>query len=237
MPEFRIEKIPSQKGKICIVTGSNTGLGYEAAKVLAGKEMKVILACRDKGKAGEARKRILMEHPGSVIEIMLVDLSSLSSVRSFVLSFLTHYTRLDLLINNAGIMMPPYSKTEDGFESQIGINFFSHFLLTGLLFNTIVNTPGSRIVTLASIAHKKAFLNFEDLNWEKNYRPLQAYRQSKLACLIFAFELQRRIDKSRAQNSFRCSSSRDEPYRAGKAYTEMADVHRQASHCIGHTFS
>lgn len=196
MAEFNIEEIPSQKGRIAIVTGANTGIGFETAKVLAGKGIKVIMACRNREKAKAAKQSILRKYPAADAEIMIVDLSRLKSVRSFAKAFLMAYDQLDLLINNAGIMIPPYSKTEDGFESQMGINYFSHFLLTGLMFDTISNTGNSRIVTLASNAHKKGSINFENLNWEKEYSRLKAYNQSKLACLMFAYELQRRIEKA-----------------------------------------
>jgi len=196
MTSFIIEKIPSQKGRTAIVTGANTGLGYETALVLARKEMKVIMACKSLERAEKAKRRILSEVPEADLEIMIVDLSSLSSIRKFAKSFLLRYNQLDLLVNNAGIMIPPYSRTEDGFESQMGVNFFGHFLLTGLLFDAITKTPGSRIIALASNAHKKGNINFDDLHWEKNYSPMGAYRQSKLACLMFAYELQRRLENA-----------------------------------------
>jgi NAD(P)-dependent dehydrogenase (short-subunit alcohol dehydrogenase family) len=196
MTSFDLDKIPSQKGKIAIVTGANTGLGYETALVLAKKEMKVILACKSLERAEKAKHRILRKLPHANLEIMIIDLSSLSSVRRFAKSFLSRHSQLDLLINNAGILIPPYSRTENGFESQMGVNYFGHFLLTGLLFDVITKTPGSRIVSVASNAHIKGTINFDDLHWEKRYSPLAAYRQSKLACLMFAYELQRRLEKA-----------------------------------------
>ena len=194
MTSFNLKNIPSQKGRTAIVTGANTGLGFETALVLAKKEMKVIMACKSLKRAENAKRRILREEPEADLEIMIVDLRSLSSIRKFVKSFLPRYNQLDILVNNAGIMIPPYSKTEDGFESQMGVNYFGHFLLTGLLFDTLTKTPGSRIISLASNAHKKGYINFDNLNWEKNYSPMAAYRQSKLACLMFAYELQRRLE-------------------------------------------
>ncbi|MFT5884165.1 MAG: NAD(P)-dependent dehydrogenase (short-subunit alcohol dehydrogenase family) [Arcticibacterium sp.] len=192
---FDIEKIPSQKGRLAIITGANIGLGYETALALAKKEMSVILACRSLEKAEVAKQKILGEVPKAHLEIMQIDLSSLKSVRAFATSFLKKYKKLDLLINNAGVMIPPYSQTEDGFELQMGANYFGHFLLTGLLLDIIEKTPESRIVSLSSIAHKSGKINFDDLQSEKNYSKMEAYSQSKLACLMYAFELQKRLDK------------------------------------------
>jgi len=195
MTRFNLDLIPSQKGRVAIVTGANTGLGFETVLALAKTGMKVIMACRSKDKAEKAKQKILGKVPGADLETMLIDLSSLSSVSEFAINFLTVYNRLDLLINNAGIMIPPYSETVDGFESQMGANYFGHFLLTGLLFDTITKTSDSRIVSVSSIAHKNGNINFDDLNWEKRYSAREAYSQSKLACLMYAFELQRRLDK------------------------------------------
>jgi NAD(P)-dependent dehydrogenase (short-subunit alcohol dehydrogenase family) len=196
MELFNIDTIPSQKGRLAIVTGANTGLGFETSLALAGKEIKVIMACRNEERAEKAKEEILRKVPSAELEIMIINLSSLSSVRDFAKRFLMKYDHLDLLINNAGIMVPPYSKTEDGFESQMGANYFGHFLLTGLLMDVIKKTEGSRIISLSSIAHKNGKINFKDLHWEKEYSAMGAYRQSKLACLIFATELQRRFEKS-----------------------------------------
>lgn len=193
---FNLTEVPSREGMIAVITGANTGLGFETARALARTKMKVIMACRSEEKCKSARDVIKKEIPDAEIEIMVVDLSSLSAVREFARQFRQRYNRLDLLINNAGIMIPPYSKTEDGFESQMGVNFFSHFLLTGLLLDVMTATPGSRIVSLASNAHRKGFINFDDISWEKNYSPLVAYRQSKLACLVFSFELHRRLQSA-----------------------------------------
>ena len=195
MSNFNINQIPNQPEKVAIVTGANTGLGYETAKALARKEMKVIMACRDLKKANKAKDNILKDVPQAPLEVMKIDLSKLASVRQFADTFLAKYDRLDLLINNAGVMMPPYQKTEDGFELQMGANYFGHFLLTSLLIDTILKTPESRVVSLSSIAHKDATINFNDLQSESNYSKSEAYGQSKLACLLFAKELQRRLDR------------------------------------------
>jgi NAD(P)-dependent dehydrogenase (short-subunit alcohol dehydrogenase family) len=189
-------KYPHQEGRIFIVTGANTGLGYETALSLAKYGAKVIMACRNKSKADAAKAQIKAEVPNAELEVMLLDLSSLSAVRNFAKEYHAKYYRLDGLINNAGVMIPPYTKTEDGFELQFGANYLGHFLLTGLLIDTMVKTPGSRIVTLSSIAHKNGKINFDDLQSEKKYSPSAAYAQSKLACLMFTFELQRRLEKA-----------------------------------------
>ncbi|WP_425639010.1 oxidoreductase [Algoriphagus yeomjeoni] len=194
MKTFKLESIPSQKGKVAIVTGANIGLGYETALALAKKEITVILACRSLAKAQKAMHKMIKEVPDADLEIILIDLNSLKSVRDFAEEFGEKYSRLDFLIANAGIMMPPFQKTKDGFESQFGVNFLAHFLLVNRLFPILKNTVGSRVVMLSSLAHKNARINFSNLNAEKNYSNWKVYGQSKLACLIFAYELQRRID-------------------------------------------
>jgi NAD(P)-dependent dehydrogenase (short-subunit alcohol dehydrogenase family) len=198
---FNINDIPSQKGKIAVVTGSNTGLGFETALALAQKEAKVILACRNMTKAEGAKNKILKAVPNADIDILQIDLSKLSSVRDFATNYQAKYNQLDLLINNAGVMMPPYTETEDGFELQFGANHLGHFLMTGLLLDTIVKTPNSRIVALSSLAHKNGNINFDDLQSKKKYSALGAYGQSKLANIMFAFELQRRLEKAGHQNT------------------------------------
>lgn len=193
---FDINKVPSQKGKISIVTGANIGLGYETTVNLAKKGAKVIMACRSLAKAELAKNEILKLVPIADLEIMRLDLNSLQSVREFAKAYTEKYDKLDLLINNAGVMIPPFSKTKEGFESQMGVNYFSHFLLTNLLFPVLNKTAGARIVSLSSIAHKRGKIDFENLNAEKGYSKMDAYAQSKLACLMFSYELQRRLDKS-----------------------------------------
>lgn len=194
--ENNINNLPSQKGRIIIVTGSNTGLGYETALMLAEKGAKVVMACRNLTKANNAKAEIEKAVPNADLEVLQIDLSSLKSVRSFAKTYQAKFDRLDVLINNAGVMMPPYSKTEDGFELQLGANHLGHFLLTGLLIDTIVKTPNSRVVSLSSIAHQNGKINFDDLQSEQKYSASKAYGQSKLACLMYAFELQRRLEKA-----------------------------------------
>ncbi len=196
MSDFKLEKVPNQKGRIAIVTGANTGLGYETALGLAKKGIKIIMACRNLDKARAAKDKILKEVPETELEVLELDLAKLKSVRQFAKTFLAKHKQLDILINNAGVMIPPYQKTEDGFELQMGVNYFGHFLLTGLLIETITQTPGSRIVTLSSNAHQNAEINFDDLQSENDYSRMGAYGQSKLACLMFALELQRRLENN-----------------------------------------
>jgi NAD(P)-dependent dehydrogenase (short-subunit alcohol dehydrogenase family) len=198
MTHFDFEKIPSQKGRLAIVTGANIGLGFETALYLAQKEMQVILACRNAQKAEEAKQEIIRQVPKAQVICMSLDLSRLASVRAFAQQFQTNYSQLDLLINNAGIMMPPYQKTEDGFESQMGTNYWGHFLLTALLLPILEKTKASRIVTLSSVAHKWGDIYFDNLHFERNYVPQKAYGQSKLACLMFAYEMQRRLTKHKS---------------------------------------
>lgn len=196
MKEFNIINIPSKKGKTAIVTGANIGLGYETTLVLSQKHFHVIMACRNMKKAQLAKENIIKINPSASLEIMILDLNSLESVREFADTFNANHNKLDLLINNAGIMIPPFGKTEDGFESQMGVNYFSHFLLTGLLLPIMENTNDARIISLSSIAHKNAKINFDNLNSEKSYKKMEAYGQSKLACLMFAYELDRKLKKS-----------------------------------------
>ncbi|KAA3633573.1 MAG: SDR family NAD(P)-dependent oxidoreductase [Bacteroidetes bacterium] len=196
MESFNLEKIPNQKGRIAIVTGANVGVGYETAIGLAKKQSKVIMACRNQQKAEKAKAAILDKVPDADLEIEILDLGNLDSVKNFASKFIEKYDRLDLLINNAGIMIPPFSKTEDGFESQMGVNYFGHFALTGKLMPHLENTENSRVVTLSSIAHRNAVIDFDNINSEQSYSKFAAYGQSKVACLMFAYELQRRLEKA-----------------------------------------
>ena len=193
MNEFQHSETTRNEQPIAIVTGANAGLGFETTKALAAKDFRVIMACRDLEKAKKARKQILNCHGNAKLEIQELDLSSLKSVRSFASEFKSENEKLDLLINNAGVMMPPYHRTEDDFELQLGVNYLSHFLLTGLLKEELTTSKNSRIVTLSSIAHKNAEIDFNDLQSENSYSKFKAYGQSKLACLIFSLELERRL--------------------------------------------
>ena len=191
--DFNLEQVPSQAGRIAIVTGANTGLGFETTVGLAGKGMQVVMACRNLEKAEKARADILEQIPDADLQVMQLDLGKLSSVRSFAEEFRKKCEKLDLLINNAGVAVPPYAATDDGFESQFGVNHLAHFLLTKLLIDMIPDSAESRVVSLSSLAHKKGRINFDDLQSQNKYSRAHAYAQSKLACLMFADELQRRL--------------------------------------------
>ncbi len=190
------ENIPDLTGKVIIVTGGNSGLGYESVKAFAEKGAEVILASRSVEK-GELAKKEIGEVKGN-ISVLKLDLMDFSSIKSFALKFKEKYKRLDVLLNNAGIMTTPYFLTKDGLEAQMGTNHFGHFALTGLLFGLIKNTPGSRIVNVSSMAHKQGKMDFNNLLFEngKGYSPIKSYGRSKLANLLFTYELQRRMEAS-----------------------------------------
>lgn len=186
--------ISSQQGRVVIVTGSSSGIGFETARVLASKEATVIIAVRNLQKGNNAAAKIKTEFPEAQAVVMELDLANLASVHKFAEDFKAKYDKLDLLINNAGVMVPPYSKTSDGFELQFGTNHIGHFALTGLLIDLIQKTANSRIVNVSSGAHKAGKINFDDLAWEKRkYVSWSAYGDSKIANLYFTYELRRRI--------------------------------------------
>ena len=194
------DNIPNQAGKRILITGANSGIGLAAAKALAAKGAHVILACRNEAKALKAMAFIRKRHPRASLQFLALDLASLASVQEMADEFLAQYAGLDGLINNAGVMWLPQGTTVDGFESQIGINHFGHFALTGRLLPALLKQPGSRIVTVSSIAHRSGNLNFDDLFFERRaYGKHKAYGQSKLANLVFARELDRRLNKVGAQ--------------------------------------
>ena len=188
--------MPDLTGKVIIVTGANSGIGYEAAKEFARKGAQTILACRSMDKAQAALAELQAEVPQAKAEIMELDLASLASVRQFAEAFKAKYDQLDVLVNNAGIMMVPYGRTEDGFERQLGTNHLGHFALTGLLFDLLASTPGARVVNVSSGGHRFGEMDFDNLMFEEGegYSPMGAYGRSKLANLLFTYELQRRFE-------------------------------------------
>jgi len=190
--------IPDLTGKVMIVTGANSGIGFDSAKEFARKGAQVILASRSMEKAEAALKLIQDEIPNAQAEIIQLDLASMTSIKEFVEAFKARYQRLDVLLNNAGIMMVPYGKTEDGFERQLGTNHLGHFALTGLLLDLVLSTPNSRIVNVSSNGHRAGNMNFDNLMYEggKDYSPFASYARSKLANILFTYELQRRLESS-----------------------------------------
>lgn len=179
--------------KTVIITGANSGLGLETAKHFARLGERVILAVRDLEKGQAAEQEIREESPEATIEVMQLDLSDLESVRTFAETFISSFDSLDLLINNAGVMTPPYAKTKDGFELQFGSNHLGHFALTGLLLPLLLRTENSRVVTLSSLAHRNSAIHFDNLGGSKGYKAMKFYGQSKLANLMFATELDKRL--------------------------------------------
>jgi NAD(P)-dependent dehydrogenase (short-subunit alcohol dehydrogenase family) len=186
--------VPDQSGRIAVVTGANTGIGYHAAAVLAHRGAHVVLAVRNLEKGNAALARIVAAHSKADVTLQELDLSSLDSVRAAAKALRSAYPRIDLLINNAGVMYTPKQVTADGFEMQFGTNHLGHFALTGLLLDNLLPVRGSRVVTVSSNAHKfRAAIHFDDLHWERRYDRIAAYGQSKLANLLFTYELQRRL--------------------------------------------
>lgn len=194
--------IPSQASKRIVITGANSGIGFLAAKVLAGKNAEVILAVRNEELGNAAAESIRREHPQAKLSVMKLDLSSFASVRQFAELFLQKYDHLSVLINNAGIMAIPHYKTEDGFEMQFGTNHLGHFALTGRLLIALKNSPGARVVTTSSSYHMQGKIDFSEIEGSKGYKETKvynsmgAYKQSKLANLLFARELQRRFESA-----------------------------------------
>ena len=189
-------EIPDLTGKVIVVTGANSGIGYEAAKEFARNGAQTILACRSMDKARKALNQIRADIPGARAEIMHLDLASLASVHRFSDEFKVKYARLDVLVNNAGIMWAPYGLTEDGFENHFGTNHLGHFALTGLLIDLLLETPGSRVVNVSSTGHRTGNMDFDNLMYENGngYHRQRVYGRSKLANLLFTYELERRYE-------------------------------------------
>jgi NAD(P)-dependent dehydrogenase (short-subunit alcohol dehydrogenase family) len=196
MEKWTLKHMDDLKEKVILVTGGNSGLGYESVKAFAGRGAKVVLASRNLEKGEVAKKQILESYPDGMVDILELDLMDMASIRSFVKEFSSRYDRLDVLLNNAGIMMTPYFKTKDGFEGQMGTNHLGHFALTGLLLGLIKSTPGSRVVNVSSNGHRFGTMDFNNLLFEdgKEYTPMKAYGRSKLANLLFTYELQRHFE-------------------------------------------
>lgn len=188
------DNIKDLTDKVIIVTGANTGLGFEASKIFASKGAFVIMACRNIEKAEDARNRIMIAHKDAKLVIMKLDLSSLNSIKEFVKSYKIRFNKLDILLNNAGVMAIPYSKTDDGFEMQNGINHLGHFALTAQLFDLLKKTKDSRIVNISSGAHKSGKIDFDNYMYENGgYSKFKSYSRSKISNLFFTYELDRRI--------------------------------------------
>ena len=183
--------IPDQSGRVAVVTGANSGIGYVTARELARRGARVVLACRSEARGAEAADRLAAEVPGARAEMIRLDLADLASVREFADAF--SHDRLDLLVNNAGVMALPYATTADGFETQFGVNHLGHFALTGRLLPTLLGTPGARVVTVSSPVHALSNIDINDLNSERRYRRWTAYPRSKTANLLFTHELARRL--------------------------------------------
>lgn len=192
-------EVPPQDGRVAVVTGANSGLGLETARVLAGRGAQVVLACRNPEKARAAQDEIAhsASRPDAVVT-MLLDLASLASVRAFAAALRERFPTLHLLVNNAGVMAIPRARTADGFEMQLGTNHLGHFALTGLLLERLLAAPDARIVNVSSSMHRVGRIAFDDLQGERRYGPWRAYGQSKLANLLFTFELQRRLARAGA---------------------------------------
>lgn len=186
--------IPEQNYRVAVVTGANSGLGFETARILAVRGASVVLAVRDVDKGKQAAARIAQNAPDAELSIQQLDLTSLESVRDAAVELRARHPKIDLLINNAGVMYPPRGTTRDGFELQFGTNHLGHFALTGLVLDLLLPVPGSRVVTVSSMGHRiRAGIHFDDLQWERSYDRVAAYGQSKLANLMFTYELQRRL--------------------------------------------
>lgn len=194
MKKWNTNNIPDQTGRVLIITGATSGLGKEATRVFAEKNATVIMAVRNTAKGEEVAAEFKKAMPNAKIKVRKLDLGSLASAKSFSEGIIAGYNHLDILINNAGVMTCPFSKTEDGFEIQMGTNHLGHFALTGLLMPLLKSTKGSRIVATSSIAHRQGNIDFEDINWEeRKYNTTKAYGDSKIANLYFAYELARKL--------------------------------------------
>ncbi|EMF55983.1 MULTISPECIES: oxidoreductase [Streptomyces] len=190
---WNVRDIPDQHGRTAVVTGANSGIGYVAARELARRGAHVVLACRSEERGAAALERMSAEVPHGSLELIRLDLGDLSSVRDFADTYARTRDRLDLLVNNAGVMAVAQGRTADGFETQFGTNHLGHFALTGLLLPLLLATPGARVVTLSSTMHFRSNIDIDDLNSERKYGRWVAYGRSKTANLLFTHELARRL--------------------------------------------
>ena len=190
--------VPAQAGRTAVITGASSGLGLQTALVLARRGATVVLACRDLDKAERAAGQIRAAAGGATVRLVHLDLASMASVHEAAGQIAAACPAIDLLINNAGVMAVPYQRTADGFELTFATNHLGHFALTGLLLGPVLGTPGSRIVTVSSIGHRDGVMRFDDLQSETGYQPWPAYWQSKLANLLFTYELQARLQAASA---------------------------------------
>jgi NAD(P)-dependent dehydrogenase (short-subunit alcohol dehydrogenase family) len=193
--------VPNQQGRTAVVTGANTGVGFETAKVLAASGATVVLACRDPERAGQAAQRLRAAVPTARLDTITLNLASLASVRSAAAELRSRHTRVDMLINNAGVMWAPKGKTTDGFETHFGTNHLGHFAFTGLVLDLLLPVTGSRVVVLSSPAHRRGGIDFDDLSCDRRYRRVAAYAQSKLANLLFAQMLQAKLEQAHAKTT------------------------------------
>jgi len=192
MPRWTSKEIPDLRGRTAVVTGANSGLGFETAIALAVAGADVVLACRDQARGESALKKILESHPAADARVQRLDLAELASIRSFASDYSSSHDHLDILVNNAGVMAIPRRETADGFEMQFGTNHLGHFALTGLLLDKLVARPGARVVTLSSEVARIGRVKFDDLQSTKHYGKWTAYAQSKLSNQLFTLELDRK---------------------------------------------
>ncbi|WP_343522319.1 oxidoreductase [Pedobacter sp.] len=188
------KNINNQSGRTFLITGANSGIGYETAKALYQAGAHIIMACRDFNRAEEAAKSISSAAETGSLEIVQLNLSNLRDVKDSADQIIKKHNKIDVLINNAGVMIPPASKTSNGFELQFGVNFIGHYALTGYLYPLLKQTANSRIVTVSSMAYLHGKIDFDNLKSERDYEPMREYAQSKLANILFSLELQRRIE-------------------------------------------
>jgi NAD(P)-dependent dehydrogenase (short-subunit alcohol dehydrogenase family) len=193
MAKWTEADVGNQSGRTVLVTGGNSGIGWDTARVLATKGATVLLGCRDPERGADAIRCIRDSQPDAQVHLLHMDLADLDSVREAAACVRREHASLDLLINNAGLMATPLHRTAQGFEMQFGVNHLGHFALTGLLLPQLLRTPGSRVVTVSSNGHRPGRIRFDDLHWQTTYSPWPAYFQSKLANLLFTYELQRKL--------------------------------------------